>query len=57
MSRILIFITGLGCGFYLCRSFSTERVILAILITLLLSILIPGYLLHVGLSDFQEYEK
>jgi hypothetical protein len=57
MSRILIFIIGLGSGFYLCRFFSTEQILSAILIALLLLGSILGYLIHLGVSDFQEYEQ
>jgi hypothetical protein len=57
MSRTLIFITGLGSGFYLCKYFPTERIVLAILLALLLLALIFGYLIHLGISDFQEYEQ
>ena len=57
MSKILVFVTGAASGLYLCKFFSIDTIIFSILIVLLLPALLLGYVFHVGISDFQEYEK
>lgn len=56
MSKMAIFITGTFVGFLLCKLSSVDRIVCGMLAIILLLILGLGYLFHLGISDFQEFE-
>ncbi len=57
MCKILIFITGTSAGFYLCKFSSADQIVSAIFAVILLLVFFLGYLFHLGVSDFQEFER
>jgi hypothetical protein len=57
MAKIISFIMGASAGFYLCKLSSAEQITSAIFAVILFLILVVGYLFHLGVSDFQEYER
>ncbi len=57
MSKLFIFLIGTFVGFYLCRLPSADLIVCGILAVFILLIFILGYLFHLGVSDFQEFER
>ncbi len=57
MSKMLIFIAGTSAGFYLCKLSYADLIVCAIFAVVFLVILILGFLFHLGVSDFQEFER
>jgi hypothetical protein len=54
---MLIFIAGTSAGFYLCKLSYADLIVCAIFAVVFLVILILGFLFHLGVSDFQEFEQ
>jgi len=57
MSKTIVFIVGTSAGFILCKLSSTDLIVCAMISVVLLVIFIIGILFHLGVSDFQEFER
>ncbi|MBL8080485.1 MAG: hypothetical protein JNM55_21115 [Anaerolineales bacterium] len=56
MAKIISFILGACAGLYLCNLSSAEKIICGIFAVILVLLFVIGYVFHLGVSDFQEFE-
>ncbi len=56
MAKVFLFTLGLFTSFYLWKCPATHWIIWVLLISAFMLLFILGYLFHLGVSDFQDFE-